>query len=193
MFLGVTATLLSIFALIWNLLAGLGFGGMAWYDWLGLAIFMFVLVLQGWGMVSIFISVDNPSPQENFRAWRINFLGGFVAAFAQVLVYQTWLILNKSPYSMFMLLGGLLLCGAASWMLIVFLKGWWYNFDPEGAERLVPLDWFARDTELYEDQSDDAEEVEEAAEDTSDDEGDLFEEREIATEEEATEEWGDNW
>ena len=91
-FLGVTATLLSIFALIWNLLAGLGFGGMAWYDWLGLAIFMFVLVLQGWGMVSIFISVDNPSPQENFRAWRINFLGGFVAACAQVLVFLTWLI-----------------------------------------------------------------------------------------------------
>lgn len=170
--MGHLAPILMIIGFVYPGFAG-GAAALGWWTWIFVAVGAIILGFELYGLVLWIFADEDPNKHAIFRTWRWNFLFHGISAIAHFAAMVTILIIVivagtfATEYVGFILVLLSFLFAAGALVLIMFgLKGWWYNWDPEG-ELQYNMDWslFGTDPEDHDDDMDDMEDEEEVAED----------------------------
>lgn len=118
--------------------------GILWYNWVLIALQAPLLILQVWGLAQYIDAAAETSAVSTFRAWRTNLLtsglNNLIQVSASIMILVWTLLMDWSPVKLTYVgyfwfnCAGVLVAGVA-WWFVFWLKDWWYENDPEGAQR----------------------------------------------------------
>ena len=171
----VMASIMTLFGLAYRLINDpITLNNMWWFEWTMAVAILGVIGFQTWAMGLFWDAIAEPTAASTFRAWRVNLVVWFMAVSTIVASFLFWLVFTNFPnqvvtpgqWSMYAVGIGLSL-GFSSWMILVYMKSFWYSYDPEGSMRNREFDFFGNDRPREVEEEDET--VEEGEEEEADD------------------------